>query len=65
VLSNPELVSEDERARRPLRDAAVEVQEVPGNPGYYDAKFWLRPHYQLEGINISLRLVSKLPAIAA
>lgn len=64
-IGNPESVSEEEKARRPLREAAVEVKEVPGNPGYYDAKFWLRPHYQLEGINISLRLVSKLPAIAA
>jgi type VI secretion system protein ImpC len=38
------------------------VEEVPGNPGYYTSKFFLRPHYQLEGLTISLRLVSKLPS---
>jgi len=40
------------------------VEEDPENPGMYDAKFFLRPHYQLEGANISLRLVSKLPSEA-
>jgi type VI secretion system protein ImpC len=35
---------------------------VPGNPGYYQSKFLLRPHYQLEGLTVSLRLVSKLPS---
>ncbi|MGA4815874.1 hypothetical protein ACPA9J_15100 [Pseudomonas aeruginosa] len=33
-----------------------------GNPGYYNSKFFLRPHYQLEGLTVSLRLVSKLPS---
>ena len=37
------------------------VEEVEGNPGYYSSKFFLRPHYQLEGLTVSLRLVSKLP----
>ena len=37
-------------------------KEVEGNPGYYNARFYLRPHYQLEGVNVSLRLVSKLPS---
>jgi type VI secretion system protein ImpC len=41
------------------------VQEIPGNPGYYAAQFWLRPHYQLEGLNVSLRLTSKLPSAKA
>jgi type VI secretion system protein ImpC len=49
-------------ARVPLAAAQVEVQEVKGNPGYYTSKFWLRPHYQLEGLTVSLRLVSKLPS---
>ena len=35
------------------------------NPGYYSAKFYLRPHYQLEGLTVSLRLVSKLPSAKA
>ena len=52
---------EEEKARRPLAAAEVVVEEVEGNPGYYTSKFFLRPHYQLEGLSISLRLVSKLP----
>ena len=39
----------------------VAVEEDEGNPGYYKAVFHLRPHYQLEGLTVSLRLVSKLP----
>jgi len=54
--------SESEKARRPLGAAEVKVEEVPGNPGYYSSKFFLRPHYQLEGLTVSLRLVSKLPS---
>ncbi|MBL4919062.1 type VI secretion system contractile sheath large subunit [Szabonella alba] len=53
--------AEDEKARRPLAAAEVVVEEVEGNPGYYTSKFFLRPHYQLEGLSVSLRLVSKLP----
>ena len=54
--------SEEAKARRPLAAAEVVVAEIPGNPGYYASKFFLRPHYQLEGLTISLRLVSKLPS---
>lgn len=54
--------SEVAKSKRPLKSAEVVVDEDPENPGYYDAKFFLRPHYQLEGANISLRLVSKLPS---
>jgi len=54
--------AEDIKARFPLAEARVEVQEIKGNPGYYTSKFWLRPHYQLEGLTVSLRLVSKLPS---
>ncbi len=54
--------SEEAKARRPLAAAQVVVEEVPGNPGYYSSKFFLRPHYQLEGLTVSLRLVSKLPS---
>jgi type VI secretion system protein ImpC len=53
---------EDVKARRPLAAAEVVVEEVEGNPGYYTSKFFLRPHYQLEGLSVSLRLVSKLPS---
>ncbi|MBL8760292.1 MAG: type VI secretion system contractile sheath large subunit [Phycisphaerae bacterium] len=54
--------TEEAKARRPLAAAEVVVAEVPGNPGYYSSKFFLRPHYQLEGLTVSLRLVSKLPS---
>jgi type VI secretion system protein ImpC len=57
-----ESASDEMRASYPLREAEVVVEEVPGNPGYYTSKFYLRPHFQLEGLTVSLRLVSKLPS---
>src|SRR6056297_164353 len=65
VDTNPATASELDKARRPLAGAEVVVEEVEGNPGYYNAKFFLRPHYQLEGLTVSLRLVSKLPSAKA
>jgi type VI secretion system protein ImpC len=62
VDSNPALSNEDTKSRKPLASAEVVVEEVEGNPGYYSSKFFLRPHYQLEGLTVSLRLVSKLPS---
>ena len=62
VDGNPETSSDATKARKPLADAEVIVEEVEGNPGMYTSKFFLRPHYQLEGMNISLRLVSKMPS---
>jgi len=53
---------EEVKARQPLAAAKVVVEEIEGNPGYYASKFYLRPHYQLEGLTVSLRLVSKLPS---
>ncbi|WGS86517.1 type VI secretion system contractile sheath large subunit [Methylomonas sp. UP202] len=62
VLTNPAVATEKDKARRPLAGAEVIVEEVEGNPGYYQSKFFLRPHYQLEGLTVSLRLTSKLPS---
>jgi type VI secretion system protein ImpC len=62
VILNPENAGETARAMKPLAGAEVKVQEVEGNPGYYSATFHLRPHYQLEGVNISMSLVSRLPS---
>ena len=62
VEPNPATASEEDKARKPLAAAQVEVKEVEGNPGYYTSVFHLRPHYQLEGLTVSLRLVSKLPS---
>ena len=54
--------AEEVKARFPLASAEVEIKEVAGNPGYYTSKFFMRPHYQLEGLTVSLRMVSKLPS---
>ena len=62
VESNPALASQEDKARKPLSAAEVKVEEVEGNPGYYRSVFHLQPHYQLEGLSVSLRLVSKLPS---
>ena len=62
VDGDPAHSSEDTKARKPLAGAEVVVEPVEGNPGYYQSKFFLRPHYQLEGLTVSLRLVSKLPS---
>jgi len=62
VILNPENAGESARAQKPLAGAEVKVEEVEGNPGYYTAKFHLRPHYQLEGVNITMSLVSRLPS---
>ena len=62
VDGDPANSTERTKAEKPLAEAEVVVSEVEGNPGYYNAKFYLRPHYQLEGLTASLRLVSKLPS---
>ena len=62
VDGDPANSSEITKAEKPLAAAEVVVEEIPGNPGYYSSKFFLRPHYQLEGLTVSLRLVSKLPS---
>jgi type VI secretion system protein ImpC len=49
------------KAKKPLRDARVEVVEVPGKPGAYKAVAFLRPHFQLDELSISMRLVADLP----
>jgi len=64
VDGNPETSSEETKARRPLSAASVEVFENEENPGYYMARFYLRPHYQLEAMDIGLSLVSRLPSAA-
>ena len=62
VLGNPGSAGDELKARKPLAGAEVKVEEVEGNPGYYSARFHLRPHYQLEGVNVTLSLVSRLPS---
>jgi type VI secretion system protein ImpC len=52
------------KAKRPLRDARVEVEDMPGKPGAYRAIAFLRPHFQLDELQVSMRLVAELPAPA-
>ena len=49
------------KAKYPLREARIEVAEVPGKPGCYRAVAFLRPHFQLDELSVSLRLVAELP----
>jgi type VI secretion system protein ImpC len=53
--------SQDAKASHPLREARIDVSEIPGKPGAYKAVAFLRPHYQLDELTVSLRLVSELP----
>jgi type VI secretion system protein ImpC len=53
--------SQEAKARLPLREARVDVSEIPGKPGAYRAVAFLKPHYQLDELTISLRLVANLP----
>jgi type VI secretion system protein ImpC len=52
------------KARCPLREARIDVSEMPGKPGCYKAVAFLRPHFQLDELTVSLRLVAELPAAA-
>jgi len=65
VLGDPSRAGDEMKAKKPLAGAEVVVEEIEGNPGYYSAKFFLRPHYQLEGVNVTLSLTSKLPSAKA
>jgi len=56
--------SQEVKAQYPLREARVEVMEVPGKPGAYRAVAFLRPHFQLDELTVSLRLVAELPPSA-
>ena len=49
------------KAQYPLAEARVEVQAVKGKPGWYNAVAWLRPHFQLETLTTSFRLVAEVP----
>ncbi|HEY1861120.1 MAG TPA: type VI secretion system contractile sheath large subunit [Gemmataceae bacterium] len=61
IDGDPVNSSEEAKCRRPLAGAAIQIRENEENPGYYQATFDLRPHFQLEGMDIGLRLVSRLP----
>jgi type VI secretion system protein ImpC len=56
-----DMAAQDLKAKFPLREARIEVAEIAGKPGAYNAIAFLRPHFQLEELGVSLRLVAKLP----
>jgi len=53
--------SQEAKSKYPLREGKVIVKEEPGKPGHYRAVLFLRPHFQLEELTVSMRLVAKLP----
>lgn len=61
VLANAATAGEEAKAQKPLAEARIDVREVKGKPGYYEAVAFLRPHFQLEALNTSMRLVAELP----
>ncbi|HEY0048584.1 MAG TPA: type VI secretion system contractile sheath large subunit [Pyrinomonadaceae bacterium] len=60
VLEN-DVAPTEQKAKYPLREARVDVAEIPGKPGCYRAVAFLRPHFQLDELSVSLRLVAELP----
>ena len=61
VIENPADAGEEMKASKPLARAKIVLEEIEGNPSAYRATFWLRPHYQLESSNVTLRLFARLP----
>ena len=64
IDGQPDSSSEETKARLPLKDAKIQIVPDEENPGYYKGKFYFIPHYQLEGMDVSLSMVSKLPKSA-
>ncbi len=64
IDGQPDSSTEETKARLPLKDAKIEVIPDEENPGYYIGKFLFVPHYQLEGMDVSLGMVSRLPNAA-
>jgi type VI secretion system protein ImpC len=56
----PDMSSEEVKARKPLKGAAIALAEDEENPGYYRAKFEFVPHFQMEGMDITLSMTSSL-----
>jgi type VI secretion system protein ImpC len=61
VHPSPENAGQASLAAKPLAEARIDVREVKGRPGSYEAVAYLKPHYQLETLSVSMRLVAELP----
>jgi len=57
-----DMAGQEAKAKFPLREARIEVSDVAGKPGVYTAVAYMRPHFQLDELTVSLRLVAKLPS---
>jgi type VI secretion system protein ImpC len=64
VDGSPETSSEETKAKKPLKEASVEIIPDEENPGQYRGVFRFIPHYQFEGMDVSLSMVSRLPGAA-
>jgi type VI secretion system protein ImpC len=63
-VNTNESAGQDMKARFPLREAKVEVREIPGKPGSYNAVAYLRPWLQMEELTTSMRMVASIPKAA-
>jgi len=63
LVTNMPGAGADLKARRPLKEAKIVVEDIEESPGWYDVKMFVRPHFQVEGINVELSLVSKMPKL--
>jgi type VI secretion system protein ImpC len=64
-VTSDDTATQATKAKYPLREARIDVEEVKGKPGVYRAVAFLRPHFQLDELTVSLRLVASLPQSAA
>lgn len=62
VDGSPATSTEEFKAEHPLAEAQVLITDREDQPGMYEARFLLKPHYQLEGISVALRLLSRVPS---
>jgi type VI secretion system protein ImpC len=60
-VCDPKLAGDELKAKCPLAEARIDVEAVPGKPGWYQAVAYLRPHFQLETLSASMRLVAEVP----
>jgi type VI secretion system protein ImpC len=60
-VTEDDLASAEVKAKKPLREARIDVEEIPGRPGAYRAVAYLRPHFQLDRLDVMLSLVAELP----
>jgi len=60
-VTSDDTATQATKAKYPLREARIDVEEVKGKPGVYRAVAFLRPHFQLDELTVSLRLVASLP----